>query len=65
MGCGCGSGRRHGRRPTVGPRQAARQPRVPPRKTQLAALAAQKNVSAREVVEKKRKNAIAKRLNKK
>jgi hypothetical protein len=37
---------------------------VPPRRVQLTALAAQKNNSARDVVERKRRNAIAKRLNK-
>jgi hypothetical protein len=63
MGCGCGSGRRHSNRPTIGPRPAARQPRVP-RRRQLTALAAQKSSSARDVVEKKRQNAIAERLNK-
>jgi len=64
MGCGCGSGRRHGRRPTIGPRSSLRQPRVRPKRVLLAALAAQKNNSAREAVEKKRRNAIAKRFNK-
>jgi len=67
-GCGCGSGRRHGRRPTIGPRPAKGGiNRVPSRRQQLKALksANSERQDSRITIERKRRAQIARRkLNK-